>query len=64
MRSNGRVAEGGTLLRCYVGQPASRVQIPITPFLSPQTENQADTKLKNRPVWAVFAILILWKKII
>ena len=33
MRSNGRVAEGGTLLRCYVEQSASRVQIPITPFL-------------------------------
>lgn len=31
MRSNGRVAEGGTLLRCYVEQSASRVQIPITP---------------------------------
>ncbi len=30
--SNGRVAEGGTLLRCYVEQSASRVQIPITPF--------------------------------
>lgn len=29
--SDGRVAEGGTLLRCYVGQPASRVQIPVTP---------------------------------
>ena len=30
--SNGGVAEGGTLLRCYVEQSASRVQIPITPF--------------------------------
>lgn len=26
------MAEGGTLLRCYVEQSASRVQIPITPF--------------------------------
>ena len=37
--SNGRVAEGGTLLRCYVEQSASRVQIPITPFFSPHKEN-------------------------
>ena len=35
--SDGRVAEGGTLLRCYVGQPASRVQIPVTPNDSPMT---------------------------
>ena len=31
---NGEVAEsaeGGTLLRCYVGQPASWVRIPVSP---------------------------------
>ena len=47
--SNGRVAEGGTLLRCYVEQSASRVQIPITPFLRPQTENQCRYKFEKPP---------------
>lgn len=29
------MAEGGTLLRCYVGYPASRVRIPGSPNFSP-----------------------------
>ncbi len=50
--SSGRVAEGGTLLRCYVGQPASRVQIPAAPYKTP--------KLKSFGV-LLFVLIFIYK---
>lgn len=43
------MAEGGTLLRCYVEQSASRVQIPITPFFSRDSTLSANYNLRQTP---------------